>query len=195
MAPTDEELLVRAADGDAEAFGPVMERHAGSVLRYLRRMAGSAEAAEELLQQTFVAAFLARRQYRGEGSARAWLMTIARNRARNALRDQARTIVDEQAVAAELERLPSAADSPEDEVLRGELRGEIAAALALLPPACREAVVLRDVEGFSYPEIAGITGATEGAVRVRVHRGREQLQELLAPYLRGEPAESERSAR
>lgn len=194
MVPTDEELLARAAEGDAEAFGPLVQRHGGAVFRYLLRMMGSTEPAEELLQDTFVAAFAARRQYRGTGSARAWLMAIARNRARNALRDEARTVVDAEAVTAELERLPSTRGTPEDEVLRWELRGEIAAALASLPPACREAVVLRDVEGFSYPEIAEITGATEGAARVRVHRGREQLQELLAPYLREEPAEGERRA-
>jgi len=194
MVPTDEELLARAREGDPEAFGTLMGRHGGSVFRYLLRMTGSAEAAEELLQDTFVAAFLARRQYRGTGSARAWLMVIARNRARNTLRDDARVTVDSEAVTAELERLPSTRGIPEDEVLRWELRGKIAAALASLPATCREAVVLRDVEGFSYPEIAEITGATEGAVRVRVHRGRDQLQELLSPYLRDEPAESERRA-
>jgi RNA polymerase sigma-70 factor (ECF subfamily) len=192
MAATDEELMARAIEGEAEAFARLAERHGGSVFRYLMRMTGSVEEAEELLQDTFVAAFAARRQYRGAGSVRGWLMTIARNRARNAWRDGSRNVRDAETVRGELESLP-VSGTPEGEVLRLELRAEIATALAALPPASREAVVLRDVEGLTYEEVAEVTGAGEGAVRVRVHRGREQLRHLLEPYLTGEPVEGERS--
>lgn len=172
-----------AAAGELEAFAALVEQHSGALFRYLLRMVGSAAAAEDLLQETFLAAYQARDRYRAQGSPRAWLLTIARNRALNALRDEARTVVDSERVAAELERLPARADQPEEEALRLELRAEILAAMQALPPARREAVILRDVEGCSYSEIAAVLESSEAAVRMLVHRGREQLRELLRPYL------------
>jgi RNA polymerase sigma-70 factor (ECF subfamily) len=119
-------------------------------------------------------------------------MAIARNRALNVLRDEARLTVDSEAVGRELERAPGGRDRPERETLRRELRGEIMAGLAALNPARREAIVLRDVEGFSYAEVAEVMAVTEGAARVQVHRAREQLRVLLAPYLAADERSGER---
>ena len=102
---------------------------------------------------------------------------------RNALRDGRRSFADSEAMERRLGALPVSPPSPEQEVLRLELRGQIMRAFGELPAGRREVVVLRDIEGLSYPEIAEVVDATEGAVRVRVHRAREQLRELLAPYL------------
>jgi RNA polymerase sigma-70 factor (ECF subfamily) len=165
-----------------EDFVALLEAHGAPLFRYLLRMVGDRALAEDLLQETFASAFGHRDEFRQPGSVRAWLFAIARNRARNALRDGRRTVTDSTAVARELGKRPGVG-SPEVEVLRLELRAEILAALQQLPPARREAIVLRDIEGSSYGDIAAATESSEGAVRVRVHRGRQQLQSLLAPYL------------
>lgn len=168
---------------DLREFVRLVELHGAALFRYLLRMVGNRPLAEDLLQDTFTAAYTHRNTFRGSGSAKAWLFTIARNGARNALRDGSRTVTDGEALTRALAALPADARGPEDELLRLELRAEILAALQRLPAARREAVVLRDIEGLSYAEIAAITGSSEGAVRVQVHRARQQLQDLLAPYL------------
>jgi len=168
---------------DLKAFVRLVELHSGALFRYLLRMVGDRPLAEDLLQDTFAAAYTHRHTFRGPGSVKAWLFTIARNGARNALRDGSRTVTDGEALSRALAALPADARGPEDELLRLELRTEILAALQRLPAARREAAVLRDIEGLSYAEIAAISGSSEGAVRVQVHRARQQLQNLLAPYL------------
>lgn len=183
MNQSDDDIQARVAAGDPEAFAGLVEQHSGLLFRYLLRMVGNVAEAEDLLQETFVAAFTARERYEERGSLRAWLLTIACNRARNALRDEARTLVDTERVEAELACVPCLAGQPEEETLRLELRAAILAALQSLLPARREAVVLRDVEGCSYAEVAAVLGVSQGAARVLVHRGREQLRGLLGPYL------------
>jgi RNA polymerase sigma-70 factor (ECF subfamily) len=185
----------RSGNGPAlavfKAFSTLVERHGPPLFRYLLRMVGNRALAEDLVQDTFATAYAHRGEFREPGSVRAWLFAIARNRALNALRDGQRVAADSASVARELARLPVSAANPEGEVLRLELRAEILAALRQLPPARRDVVVLRDLEGLSYAEIAAITDSTEGAVRVQVHRARRQLQALLAPYLSGEVSVAE----
>jgi RNA polymerase sigma-70 factor (ECF subfamily) len=174
----------------ARDFAALVEDLGPALLRFLRRMVGDADLAEDLLQETFVAAFRHRAGARPE-SARGWLFTIAANRARNALRDGQRSVTDEESVVAKLDRCGRADALPEAEALRHELRAEIAVAVAQLPPDSREAILLRDMEDLSYAEVAAIMGLTEGAARVRVHRARERLREALGPYLAGEPTSRE----
>lgn len=175
----------------ARDFAALVEDLGPALLRFLRRMVGDADLAEDLLQETFVAAFQHRAAARPE-SARGWLFTIAANRARNALRDGAWSVADAERVETVLERLAESGALPEAEALRHELHAQIVVAVALLPPDSREAVLLRDMVGLSYAEVAGVTGVTEGAARVRVHRARERLREALRPYLSCESPTQER---
>ncbi len=174
-----------------EEFVSLVGRHSAPLFRYLLRMVGERTLAEDLLQDTFAAAYAHRDGFHRQGSTTAWLFTIARNLAYNALRDGSRTLTSGDAVARQLDRLPTSSPSPEAELLGLELRAEIFAALQQLPPARREAVILRDIEGLSYADIAAVTSSTEGAVRVQVHRARQQLQESLGPYLQDEPMPSD----
>jgi RNA polymerase sigma factor (sigma-70 family) len=100
---------------------------------------------------------------------------------------------DEQRKRLREDVLPEEAEPPgpgeepvETEVQRGELRDRVQRALVKLPPEYREAVVLRDLEGRSYEEIAKVLGIRPGTVRSRIHRGREALRQLLAPYVEAE---------
>jgi RNA polymerase sigma-70 factor (ECF subfamily) len=183
-------MSTRNADGKESGplaeFVALVESHSGPLFRYLLRMVGDRPLAEDLLQDTFAAAYAHRDHCREAGSARGWLFTVARNRAYNALRDESRTLTSGDAVARQLAELPATSPAPDAEVLRLELRAEILSALQQLSPARREAVTLRDIEGLSYADIAAITGSTEATARVRVHRARQQLQHLLTPYLRDE---------
>jgi len=173
-------------------FAALVEQLGPVLLRFLRRMVGDADLAEDLLQETFVAAYQHRAEARPD-SARGWLFTIAANRARNALRDGRRSVTDGETVGAKLENCGRADAMPEAEALRHELRAQIMVAVAQLSPDRREAVLLRDMEDLPYAEVARIMGATEGAARVRVHRAREMLREALRPYLAGEPMRQEKA--
>lgn len=169
-----------------DGFVGLVEAHSGALFRYLLRIVGNRALAEDLLQETFAAAYARRDGFHRRGSARTWLFTIARNRGYNAIRDARRTVTDADALVRQLDELPASSPGPEAQVLQLELRAEIISALQQLPPSRREAVVLRDIEGLSYAEIAAITSSSEGATRVQVHRARQQLQELLEPYLKDE---------
>jgi RNA polymerase sigma-70 factor (ECF subfamily) len=178
--------VIRPLQGiPARDFAALVEDLGPALLRFLRRMVGDADLAQDLLQETFVAAFRHRAGARPE-SARGWLFTIAANRARNALRDGAWSVTNGERVEATLARLAEADGLPEAEALRHELRAQIAVAVAQLPADSREAVLLRDMEDLPYAEVAAVLGLTEGAARVRVHRARERLREALGPYLAGE---------
>lgn len=173
-------------------FAALVEELGPRLLRFLRRMVGDEDLAEDLLQEAFVAAYQHRAEARPK-SARAWLFAIAANRARNALRDGRWSVTDGERVGARLERAEGTDATPEGEALRHELRGQIMAAVAHLPADSREAVLLRDMENLPYPEVARAMGVTEGAARVRVHRARERLREALRPYLTGQPVRQERT--
>ena len=181
MPNTD--LGPRADRLTGEVFAGMVAVHGPALFGYLRHMVGQRELAEDLLQDTFVSAFVHRAQFHPGSAVKAWLFTIAANRARNALRDGRWTIADTESVSARLGSPGASPPTPEQEALRHELGTRLSEALASLPHDRREAIILRDVEGLTYAEMARIAGGTEGAARVRVHRGREQLRAQLRPYL------------
>jgi RNA polymerase sigma-70 factor, ECF subfamily len=136
--------------------------------------------AEDLVQDTFVKAFRARARFEPGTNLRAWLFTILMNTWRNRRRDAGRDPVD-----IDSERVEHAADaadgtaSPEELLLRSALDVDLKAALDRMPPTFREAVWLRDVEEFSYAEIARILDVPVGTVMSRISRGRRQLYQYL----------------
>jgi RNA polymerase sigma-70 factor (ECF subfamily) len=138
--------------------------------------------AEDLVQDTYLKAFRAADQFEPGTNLRAWLFTILHNTARNRARDRARdaVTVDSEAVERAVD-LPSSGtpDTPESILLRETLAPELQAAIDELPDVFREAVWLRDVEEFSYAEIAGMLGVPAGTVMSRISRGRRMLYERL----------------
>lgn len=169
--PTDAALVQRVLDGERDAFATLVVRHQAALFRFARGMGVTRETAQDLVQDTLVRAFTKLRQCRDAGRFRSWLISILRNSLMDHHRDLRRgeTSLDDAA--------PDALASSAAPI---ELRGEIGEALASLPPLLREAFLLRHHHGYSYDEVAVITNANVSAVKMRVHRAREQLRAALA---------------
>ncbi|MBZ4421908.1 RNA polymerase sigma factor [Myxococcus sp. RHSTA-1-4] len=174
-SPTDEELMERFRDGAHDAFEALFARHSGRVQGFLTRMVRSGPLAEDLLQSTFLSVIRARGRYEPGTRFLPWLMTIAANAARDALRHQHHV---EAYASREDTSAPASVQPPAGDP---SLRRHLLDALQQLPPDQREAVVLSKVEGWSFEEIAALRGISAGAARLRAHRGYERLRELLAP--------------
>ena len=133
-------------------------------------------AAEDVLQETFLAAWRAAGSFEGRSAARTWLLTIARNQAWHHRERAARLPVDDGAELPELgEAAGWGAQSPEEGALRSERRALLARALAALAPEDREVLVLRDLEELTGEEAAAALGLSLAAVKSRLHRARQRL--------------------
>jgi RNA polymerase sigma-70 factor, ECF subfamily len=177
---TDDVLLARSAGGDRDAFDEIIRRHHGSVFRLARLLAARADHAEDVLQQTFLSAWQGAAGFRGEASARTWLLTITRNtalraRARLAREPLADTPIDELGVQAGW-----GGPSPEAMAVAAEQRDRLFEAFASLAPDEREILTLRDLEGLSGDEVAGIMGIGVPAMKSRLHRARMRLAARLS---------------
>jgi RNA polymerase sigma-70 factor, ECF subfamily len=170
-----------------ESVSPAFEAEAlaslDSLYRTALRLTGVPADAEDLVQETYLKAFRAAASFKPGTNLRAWLFTILHNSARNRARDRAREAlsVDSELVerAAELPRPGGIAETPETLLLRDTLAPELQAAIDALPDAFRQAVWLRDVEEFSYAEIAEMLSIPIGTVMSRISRGRHLLFERL----------------
>lgn len=154
-----------------------------SLYRTALRLTRVPADAEDLVQETYLKAFRAADSFRPGTNLRAWLFTILHNTARNRARDRAREAVsvDSDVVerAAELPPAGGPAETPETLLLRDTMTPELQAAIDSLPEAFRQAVWLRDVEEFSYAEIAEMLSIPVGTVMSRISRGRHLLFERL----------------
>jgi RNA polymerase sigma-70 factor, ECF subfamily len=185
----DEELIALARDGDPAAFGELVRRHTAAVHRWMSRAVGEQEA-DDLTQEVFLKAYRAIGRFRGDAPARAWLASIADNAVKNryrALSRFRRIFTPSDPEAAEP---PSSGASPEQNARSGESRRAVAEALQRLPPDFRMAVVLRDLEEWTYEEIAVSLELPVGTVKSRIARGRGMLRALLLPFVRGGKAAS-----
>lgn len=164
----------RTLSGDQRAFEELVERHRDAVFRVAARVVGRQEA-EDVSQEAFVRAYHRLGRWRGEGRFRAWLLQITHNVALNALARR-RPASGEEAVdePAEVE-----ARGPVATLEQRERRERLEGKLALLQPNHRAVLVLRDLEGLSYADIARITAAPLGSVKGRLHRARSELIDLL----------------
>ena len=162
---------------DAEVLGQV-----DSLYRTARRLTRTPADAEDLVQETYLKAFRAADSFEPGTNLRAWLFTILHNSARNRVRDSARgpVAVDSEAVERAAETRPGGESvTPETLLLRETLGTELQAAIDALPEGFRQAVWLRDVEEFSYAEIAKMINAPLGTVMSRISRGRRMLFDRL----------------
>lgn len=178
-APT--EGVARNADGSEwvmPTWEEVVREHSARVYRLAYRLTGNQHDAEDLTHDVFIKVFRSLETYR-PGTFEGWLHRITTNlfldRVRRKKRIRFDALTDEFAA-----RLPSRAISPEDAFDLNHLDGEIQTALGDLAPQFRAAVVLCDIEGYSYEEVAQTLGIKLGTVRSRIHRGRAQLRQSLA---------------
>ena len=173
---TDEELLSRTAAGERAAFDAFVARHERAVFRFARAATESSAAAEDVLQETFLAAWRAAGSFEGRSAARTWLLTIARNQAWHHRERASRLPVDDGAELPELgEAAGWGAESPEAGALRSERRALLARALEALAPEEREVLVLRDLEELTGEEAAAALGLSLAATKSRLHRARLRL--------------------
>ncbi len=185
---SDEELsLVAAArKGDVASFNQLVEFYQGRVYNVCYRMLGDAESAADVTQDTFLSAYRKLRSFRG-GSFRSWLLRIATNACYDVLRSRKRrptTSLDALVHPDPDEQAPffepaDQGESPDEAVLRHELGAALVEALAQLPDDQRLAIILCDVQGMQYQEVAEITASNLGTVKSRLSRGRARLRDIL----------------
>lgn len=176
-------LVHRARAGEVAAFNLLVLQHQDAAYSLALRFLGSQQAAEDATQEAFLRAYRGIERFEGE-RFRPWLLSIVANAARDELRrqkrrpqrslDQARDDVDRPAIDP-----PDPGPSPEDATLRGELRGLLEAALRELPEDWRMVVLLSDVHGLAYDEVAAALGVPVGTVKSRLSRARGRLRDLL----------------
>jgi RNA polymerase sigma-70 factor (ECF subfamily) len=163
---------------DPEGWAQIVEEHSDRVFRLAFRLTGNRHDAEDLTQEVFVRVFRSLHTYT-PGTFEGWLHRITTNlfldQARRKQRIRFDSLSDERAA-----RLASPTAAPDTAYVDGTFDDDVEAALGALPPDFRAAVVLCDIEGLSYEEIADILGAKIGTVRSRIHRGRALLRSALA---------------
>lgn len=179
VLPDDDlELVTRAKAGDLDAFGALVGRHQHRLVGFVRLMMSSApdrDAAEDVAQEAFLRAYRALAQFRGQSTFRTWLYQIATNVARtHSGRRRDRKEVQEPESPRDRDRA-----SEENIERRVIAHDRLRRALDELPDDWREAVLLRDIEGLEYKEIADLLKIPIGTVESRIFRGRQKLKALL----------------
>ncbi len=184
--PGDEMALGRFLSGDVLGFEQIVRHYSAMVFSLAARLVGPAEA-EDVVQETFLRAYHGLEKFRGESSLKTWLYAIALNRARarmgtlgrlRAIFTPGRTRDGDS--FASLDDAADPAISPEENAVLKERRTRLRAAIRALPEEFRAAVLLRDLEGLSYEEVAEVLEVPIGTVRSRLARGRALLKEKLS---------------
>jgi RNA polymerase sigma-70 factor (ECF subfamily) len=182
MNESDDGLMVRVKRGDHQAFRILADRYRAKIFRFIYRMLHNEEVAEDLAQETFLRVFRRANTYKPGSNFSIWLYTIAKNLTFNRVRDEKRQplgladSVDQKGWDTATQ--DHGAD-PLEMSQRAEIRRLVDRGVAQLPPKFRAAVVLRDIEGFEYEQIAKILRCPLGTVKSRVNRGRLRLRELI----------------
>jgi RNA polymerase sigma-70 factor (ECF subfamily) len=188
----EQELISRSKKGEVECFNLLVEQYQRMVYNLALRMLGSAEAAEDATQDAFLSAYKAIGGFRG-GSFKSWILHIAANSCRDKLRVARRSkVVSLDTLMLDPEALPQTNnESPEDYALRQELGRFLNEGLSCLSQEQRLVVILSDIQGLSYEEVAQVTRSSLGTVKSRLNRGRTRLKgfllqrkELLPPEFR-----------
>lgn len=179
----DDTALVRAAQqGDTEAFGLLVSRHASSILSLTRRMLPASVEAEDVAQDTFVSAYTSLSRFQFGAKFSTWLYGIALNKCRDVLRAKRPDLVefDEDTDSYAHSRGADRDWTPDGAFEQGELAGELDRAVQALPLVYRESFVLRHVEGLDYGEMSVALGVHRDTLKMRVYKARTLLCESLA---------------
>ena len=183
-------FIERLKRGDAAAFETLVHERSGEIYGLLYRLTENAEEARDLTQETFLRAFQSIVHFRGESDLRTWIYRIAINQARNRWRwwrrrrRDATVSIDAPEIGGGRLGLMATLKSntikdPEQDTLANERERALKKALSSLKRVYREAVILRDIEGFAYEEIAATLGISVGTVKSRLARGRQELRRKL----------------
>lgn len=177
---SDVELMRQVRAGDHGAFETIVERYRRQLVNYLTHMTGNRERAEDYAQEAFVRLYEVSGRYEERGKLAPYLFRIATNLVRSDARRSLRW-------RTLLPMMPSNGNgaAPSRALLEDELRAKVGAAIAALPLPFRAPLVLREMEEWSYQEIASALSCDEGTIKSRIHRARQRLKEQLAPYWNG----------
>jgi RNA polymerase sigma-70 factor (ECF subfamily) len=184
----DQQLVRRVQAGDQSAFNLLVLKYQHRVLKLVGRFVSDAAEAQDVAQEAFLKAYRALGSFRGESAFYTWLYRIAINTAKNALVAQRRRPVDFDLDLQDPEQFERQArlkevDTPEGVLLTEEIREVVERAMEQLPEDLRTAIVLRELEGLSYEEIAEAMDCPVGTVRSRIFRAREAIDKKLKPLL------------
>jgi RNA polymerase sigma factor (sigma-70 family) len=176
-------VIKEAQKGSVAAFNQLVMAYQGTAYNVAYRVIGNGDAAADACQEAFLKAYQAIKQYRG-GSFKSWLLRIVTNACYDQLRYKSRrpaTSLEDMVEEGEdhSEKLVDNDERPEDSLLRGELNDLIQTGINHLPDDQRVILVLSDVQGFSYQEIAEVIGQPLGTVKSRLSRGRQRLRDFL----------------
>ncbi len=184
MERSDTSIIAEIRAGNQEAYRLLVERYQDRLFGTLMQITANRALAEEAAHDAFVKAYLALPRFRGESAFGTWLVQIGIHAVRDRVRGRKRRERYEVHAAQEggddvIDAVPAATPDALASLLRREDTDRLMDALALMPPDYREVLVLKHLEGWSFEEIARHDGATVGALKVRAHRARRQLQDHL----------------
>jgi RNA polymerase sigma-70 factor (ECF subfamily) len=194
LSLSDEDLMARVAEDDERAFAELVRRFQGRVMNLVSRVLNDRECGDDITQEVFVRVFVHRRNYRRGSKLSTWIFTIAVNLAKNEIRrrvrrrnwfslDALQEVLHDSAMV-----LADATEGHERTMEREQMQELLGRAIATVPEQYRTALVLRDVEGLPYEEIAQVLGIPGGTVRSRINRARALLKRKLKPLMNREIA-------
>jgi RNA polymerase sigma-70 factor (ECF subfamily) len=191
-ADADAQLIERFKRGDRRAFEMLVVKYQRRIERLIARMVRDIDLVEDIAQETFIRAYRALPQFRGESAFYTWLYRIAVNSAKKALSDMKRDpVVTEAALALRDEDEETSrsgieltdGETPDSLLASKEIAATVNAAIEALSEDLRQAITLREIEGLSYEEIAEAMNCPIGTVRSRIFRAREAIAERLRPHI------------
>lgn len=189
---SDSQLVERTLAGDSHAFELLVLKYQRRIQRLIARMVRDTDLVEDIAQESFIRAYRALHQFRGDAQFYTWLYRIAVNTAKKALLDLKHDpLVTEAALRPEAEddetfqpgKEPIAEETPETLLAAREIAAAVQAALEALPEDLRQAITLREIEGLSYEDIAAVMRCPIGTVRSRIFRAREAISARVRPLL------------
>lgn len=187
---SDLALVERVQRGDRAAFDVLVLRYQHKVLKLIMRYVRDAAEAEDVAQEAFIKAYRALPGFRGDSAFYTWLYRIAINTAKNSLVARKRRPLDydldlQDPEQHDMQNRLQDTDTPEALVLSDEIRVAVNTAMSALPEELRNAIVMREIDGLSYEEIAAAMACPVGTVRSRIFRAREAIDEHLRPLIDG----------
>jgi len=191
-AEVDAQLVERVKRGDSRAFDMLVVKYQRRVERLIGRMVRDVDLVPDIAQETFIRAYRALPQFRGESAFYTWLYRIAVNTAKKALvelkrdpviTESARAKNDEGDETSRADNELTSAETPEAVLASKQVAATVNAAIEDLSEDLRQAIILREIEGLSYEEIAEVMNCPIGTVRSRIFRAREAIAERLRPLL------------
>ncbi len=206
--PEDAALLARLRDGEEAAFESLIVRYHAGMVRLALNYVPNGAVAEDVAQEAWIGVLKGVHGFRGDSSLRTWIFRILVNTAISRGRREGRSLPFSALFDAETAPSEAAMDpayfnisnnhwatkpaswegAPEERLLAAETRARVDAAIAALPPAQREVITLRDVQGFGSEEVCNALGISESNQRVLLHRARSKVRRALSEYLGTEPA-------